>query len=220
MHCIRIASMNRRDAAATKVFEAMKMEAACVDGLAEKEAMHQNNYRALFETGALKPLMEFLPKREIVQGAMGKLVGVAHIPIEMMKGCRPTLHKDPTWRPYSQPANISKRALTEEQEQKLGERLRSDYIHCGTYCPGYLMDIMARREWEQHLKERKEAARNQREMQTGILKRDDEEYRETAEERVRKFKVSRTWRKRFLGSQRLSSRKPHARRRPSEMCRL
>jgi hypothetical protein len=48
----------------------------------------------------------------------------------------------------------------------------------------------------------------------GFLKRDDEECGETAEERVRKVKASRAWRKRFLGSQRLSLRKFHARRRP------
>jgi hypothetical protein len=51
-------------------------------------------------------------------------------------------------------------------------------------------------------------------MQIGILERDGEEYGDTAEERVRKFKAGRTWRKRFLGSQRLSLRKPHAERRP------
>jgi hypothetical protein len=175
MHCTGIAAVNPRDAAATKVFEAMKMEGAFVDWLAEKEAIHHNNYRALFEAGALEPLMEFLAKGEIVQGAMGKLAGVTHIPIEMMKNWRQTLRKDLTWRPYSQPANISKRELTEQQEQKLGERFRSDCINYGTYCPGYLVDIMARREWEQHLKECKEAARNQRKMQMGILERDDEE---------------------------------------------
>jgi hypothetical protein len=45
--------MNPRDAAATKVFEAMKMEGAFADWLAEKEVIHHNNYRALFEAGAL-----------------------------------------------------------------------------------------------------------------------------------------------------------------------
>jgi hypothetical protein len=80
----------------------------------------------------LEPLIEFLAKREVVQGVMGKLAGVTHIPIERMRDWWQTLRKDPGWRPHSQPANISKHALTEEQEQKLGERLRSDYTHCGT----------------------------------------------------------------------------------------
>jgi hypothetical protein len=114
MHRIGIAAMNRDDATATKFFQAMKMEAAFVDWVAEKEAMHHNNYRALFKAGVLELLMEFLTKRQIVQGAMRKLAGATHIPIETMRNWRQTLHKDPAWRPYSQPDDISKRAVTEK----------------------------------------------------------------------------------------------------------
>jgi hypothetical protein len=41
--------MKPPDAEATKVLEAMKMEATYVDWVAEKEAIHHNTYRALFE---------------------------------------------------------------------------------------------------------------------------------------------------------------------------
>jgi hypothetical protein len=41
--------MKPPDAEATTVREAMKMEAAFVDWVAEKEAIHRNSYRALFE---------------------------------------------------------------------------------------------------------------------------------------------------------------------------
>jgi hypothetical protein len=86
----------------------------------EKGAIHRNSDRGLFEAGALEPLMQFLTRREIVQGTMGKPVRRSHIPIETTRDCRKTLLKDPRWRPYSQPTKSSKRALTEEQEQKLG----------------------------------------------------------------------------------------------------
>jgi hypothetical protein len=72
MYRIRITAMNPLDAATTRVFEAMKIEAAFVDWLGGKEAIHHNNYRALFEAGALEPFVEFRAKREIVQGAMEK----------------------------------------------------------------------------------------------------------------------------------------------------
>jgi hypothetical protein len=72
----------------------------------------------LFEAGALEPLMQFLAWREIVQGTMRKLARRSHIPIETMRDWRKTLLRDPSWRPYPQPAKSSKRALTEEQ--KLG----------------------------------------------------------------------------------------------------
>jgi hypothetical protein len=51
--------MKSPDAETTKILEAMKMEAAYVDWVAEKEAIHDNNYRALFEASALEPLMQF-----------------------------------------------------------------------------------------------------------------------------------------------------------------
>jgi hypothetical protein len=60
-----------------------------------------------------------------------------------MRDWRKTMLQDPGWGPYSQPANSSKRALTEEQEQKLDERLRTEYVCAGEYWPGRLVDIMA-----------------------------------------------------------------------------
>jgi hypothetical protein len=182
--------------------------------VAEKEVIHHNNYRALFEAGALEPLMQFLAKRQIVQGTMGKLARRSHIPIETMRDWRKTLLKACSWRPYSQLANSSKRALTEEQEQKLGKRLRTDYIAGGRYCPGRLVDIMARREWEQQLKEGNERAKILSEMQSGMVRRNDDEYHDTPMATWRRFQASGTWRIRFLRSQRLSLRKPHAKRRP------
>jgi hypothetical protein len=209
---VGISQMKPPGVEATKVLEAMKMEAAYVDWVAEKEAIHHNNYRALFEAGALEPLTQFLAKREIVQGTMGKLACRSHIPIEAMRDWRKTLLKDPGPRPYSQPANSSKRALVKEQEQKLGERLRTEYVSGGRYCPGRLVDIMARREWERQLKEGDERVTSLREMQPGMSRREDEEYQDIPMGKWRRFRASRTWRIRFLRSQHLRLRTPHAKR--------
>jgi hypothetical protein len=53
-----------------EVFEAMQMETAFVDWLKVKEAMHHNNSRALFEAGALEPLMGFLTRGSICPWSM------------------------------------------------------------------------------------------------------------------------------------------------------
>jgi hypothetical protein len=119
-----------------------------------------------------------------------------------MRDWRTSLLKDPSWRPSSQPANRSKRALTEEQEHKLGERLGTEDFSEGKHCPGRFVDIMAGRELEQQLKEQKERAKNLCEMQPGMLKRDDAEYQDTPMAKWRRFLASRTWRIRFLHFQR------------------
>jgi hypothetical protein len=67
---VAISQMKPSDAEATKVLDSINMEAAYLDRVAEKEAIHRNSYQALFEAGALEPLMQFLAKREIVQGTM------------------------------------------------------------------------------------------------------------------------------------------------------
>jgi hypothetical protein len=83
------------------VFRAMKLEAVLIDGLAEVEAVHHNNYRALFEAGALYLLPEFLAKRDMAPKAIGDLAFRTHIPIKTMKNWQKTLLKDRDWRPYS-----------------------------------------------------------------------------------------------------------------------
>jgi hypothetical protein len=88
--------------------------------VAENGAIHRNSYRALFEAIALEPLIQFVARREIVQGTMGKLARRSHRPIDMMREWRKTLLNDPSLHPDSRPAKSSTRALTEEQEQKLG----------------------------------------------------------------------------------------------------
>jgi hypothetical protein len=62
----------------------------------------------------------------------------------------------------------------EQREQALGERLRRDYVNQRKDCPGKLVEIIVKREWERQMKERKEQARELVNIRTGILARDNE----------------------------------------------
>jgi hypothetical protein len=92
--------------------------------------------------------MEFLAKCNIAPKVIGNIAFRTHMPIEAMKDWQKTRLRDPDWRPYSQPANSSKPALTNEQEQALGERLQRNDINQGKYCPRKLVEVIAKREWK------------------------------------------------------------------------
>jgi hypothetical protein len=75
---------------AVNVLEAMKMESAFVDWLKEKEVLHHNNYRILFDEGALELLMQFLARRAICDrrdrcGGRGEIVFVDYMWGETMQ---------------------------------------------------------------------------------------------------------------------------------------
>jgi hypothetical protein len=86
---------------AVNVFEAMKMESAFIDWLKENEAVYHNNYRVLFDEGALEPLMQFLARTTLFPQSMTWPALLAQIPIEMLRSWRKGLLKDPSHRPYS-----------------------------------------------------------------------------------------------------------------------
>jgi hypothetical protein len=87
-----------------------------------KKAMYHNNCRVLFEEGAVEPLMQFLTRRPICLQSITWLKSLTHIPIETLRSWRKGLLKDPSHRPYSQPANLSKCALTKTEEQAVADR--------------------------------------------------------------------------------------------------
>jgi hypothetical protein len=93
------------------------MESAFSDCLKEKEARHHNNYHILFEEGAQELLMQFLPRRAIYPQSIAWLTLLSDVPIETPGSWRKELLKDLSHCPYSQPANISKRVLTETEEK-------------------------------------------------------------------------------------------------------
>jgi hypothetical protein len=109
---------------AVEVFEAMKMYSAFVDWLKEKAGVHYNNDRVLFKAGSLELLMKFLTRRSIYPRLMTWLAALSRLPIETLRFQREDLLRDPSHCPYSQSAIVSTRALTEEQEQAMSDRLR------------------------------------------------------------------------------------------------
>jgi hypothetical protein len=123
------------------VFRAIKMEAAFVDWLDEKEAVRHNNYQALIEVGALNSLMEFLAKRDMAPKEIGDLVSRIHMPIETMRYWRKILLQDRDWHPYSEPIARSERWQTDRNRHWV-----RDYVNQGKYCPGKLVEIVAKRE--------------------------------------------------------------------------
>jgi hypothetical protein len=80
-----ITKMTAWDAQLETCFRAMKAEEAFADWLAERENVHHNNYRELFEAGALDLPMEFLAKCDIAPKTIGDLASRTHIPIETMR---------------------------------------------------------------------------------------------------------------------------------------
>jgi hypothetical protein len=91
------------------------------------EARHRANYRDVVETGAIKPLMVFLVEVNIPRNSLQGLQEAISIPLETLRDWRQDLRKNPEYRLYSRPANISKRAFTQEEKQALDHQLWSDY---------------------------------------------------------------------------------------------
>jgi hypothetical protein len=104
---------------------------------------HRKNYRALFESGEMEPLMLHLAQTHIERGFIDQTHRALDIPPETLRFWRKQLRGDPTFRPYSEPANISKRALSFEQEQQVHDRITTDYIDPGRYCPSRVLMIEA-----------------------------------------------------------------------------
>jgi hypothetical protein len=67
----------------------------------------------------MKPLGEFLAQTEVPAGSLQELSRGTAISIDTLKSWRKNLRGDPRIVPYSQPANVRKRALTKEQEDRI-----------------------------------------------------------------------------------------------------
>jgi hypothetical protein len=69
------------------------------------------------------------------------------IPWGTLRSWRRDILEDPTYRPYSRPANVDKRALTGPQERRVYDQLQEDYIKQGRYCPPRVLQFLAVREY-------------------------------------------------------------------------
>jgi hypothetical protein len=109
----------------------------------EQAANHRANYRALFDSGDMQPIVDFLSQETVPTICLAELHQSTGIPLNTLKHWRRDLRSHPPRPPYSQPANISKRGLTQEQEEALVRRLRSEFIEEKKYCPPRLVQAMA-----------------------------------------------------------------------------
>lgn len=199
-----------------RVLERMSERADYAAWKAQRAVKHRTNYRALFESGAMQPIIESLSQETIPDGFLQQLHEETTIPIDTLKGWRRDLRSDPPHVPYSQPANISKRGLTPEQEEKLSERIQSDYILEGNFLPLTLVQTLALRiHRESQASPRDADPRDLNEIVKENIQRNSEEFLPPGEKGTRPFKASRRWRIKFMKRHHLSKRKPHAKRRPS-----
>jgi Mlc titration factor MtfA (ptsG expression regulator) len=96
---------------------------------------HRNNHRFLFESGAMKPLVEFLAQIEVPLGSLQDLNRGTGNPIDTLKSWCKNLRRDLQTVPYPESANVRKRALTKEQEDRIVQRIQSDFINQKKFCP-------------------------------------------------------------------------------------
>jgi hypothetical protein len=192
----------------------------------------------------MEPLMLLLADKDLDYGVIPLTSQALNIPIDTLRSWRRDLLKNPQFRPYSQPANISKRALDFEEEQRVRDELRNGYLIPGLYCPSRVLQNLAVRapniatdndeeydsdDEEVELNQAEEpmfaeppteervvrAVRDHLEFQDHDPSHDLEYVDEDARVRPRrKFVAGRHWRRNFMRRWRLSLRKPHAKRRP------
>lgn len=197
---------------------------------------HRQNYRRLFQSGEMEPVMIQLADVSMDYGIIPKLSQVLYIPQATLQCWRRTLLQNPTFRPYSQPANISKRALTPDQEHRVSEELRSGYLIPGIYCPARVLQTLALQTVDNLAAENNDDDYDdgsddddydvqlpfepQDEEYVARAVRDDLEFEEDPAESDeygaprRKFVAGQHWRRNFMRRWRLALRKPHPKRRP------
>ena len=200
-----VAALCRECASQPKIIEHVRL----------KSLKHRDNFREIFESGEMEAMMQLLAMPNLPRNALQGLSHTTAIPLGTLRSWRRQLRTDPRYRPYAAPANIKKRALTPEQEEKLWTMIRTQFIEVGKYCPAKRIEELA-------FQIRSEEA----EIPTGMAENDDQdgseapipenedEYISTGSEKGRLFRGSRHWRRNFMKRWELSLRKPHAQRRP------
>jgi hypothetical protein len=108
---------------------------------------HHYNYRGLFASGEMEPLMDKLSDPDLEGGFIQEAHDRLGFPTGPFRFWRNELMDDSTYRPYGTPANLSQRALTQAQEQRVYDKIKIDYIDRGCYCPSRVLQYLAVREF-------------------------------------------------------------------------
>jgi hypothetical protein len=206
----------------------------------EKLIIHRENYRRLFESGEMEPLMVQLAVPDLDRCFIFQAHEVLHIPVETLRTWRKSLKKDPDFRPYSKPANYTKRALTDDQERRVFGEIQSGYLIPGLYCPTAVLQTLAveapniatdgedYQDYDDY-DDYDDEPEDPEERQSGrepILDepldeeevvravRRDLEFEDGGPSFPKRFVAGRHWRRNYMKRWRLSLRKPHPKRRP------
>jgi hypothetical protein len=200
-----------------------------------KGIIHRENYRRLFESGEMEPLMEQLADRDLDRGFIDQANELLHIPIGTLRDWRKSLLKNPKFRPYSKPANYSKRALTAKEESRVYAEIESGYLIPGIYCPTVVLQNLAvlapniltdSPDYDDYsdYDDEPEEGQNGRdpildeplgEEEVVHAVRRDLEFADDDESPRRRFVAGQHWRRNYMKRWRLSLRKPHPKRRPN-----
>jgi hypothetical protein len=160
----------------------------------------------------MKRMIGFLSQFKLPVGALQARYEDTGIPFITLKTWRAGLQRRASVRPYSAPATISKRELNPVQEEALMQQIQSEFLDPKKLCPPQLVQTMAVQIHSEQLG--KDDDRGTTDEDGLLIPRDDEEFLLPGEKRRGLFKASRHSRDRFLDRHSLSTRKPHAKRRP------
>jgi hypothetical protein len=116
--------------------------------LHKNQKMHRQNYRALFNSGEMEPLMVKMAEERLEPGFLKRVNERLDIRMPTLRFWRRMLKENPFYRPYRTAANLSKRALTNAQEQRVYNELQTKYVQVGRYCPSRVLQCLAVREYQ------------------------------------------------------------------------
>jgi hypothetical protein len=94
----------------------------------------------------MEPLMDKLSDPDLERGFIKQAHDRLGFPTGTLRFWRSELLDDPFYRPYRTLANLSQRALTHAQEQRVYDKIKVDYIDRGRYCPSRVLQYLAVRD--------------------------------------------------------------------------
>jgi hypothetical protein len=111
--------------------------------LRSNQIMHRRNYRSLFGSGEMEPVMTKLSEEDLEPGFITRAHGRLDPRIGTLRHWRRALLDNAFYRPYCTRANDSKRALTKAQEQRVRDKMQTGYIKKKRYCPPLVLQYLA-----------------------------------------------------------------------------
>jgi hypothetical protein len=105
-------------------------------------AVHRD-YRPVLESGSKEQLMRFLAMRDVPHGSIAWVSESTDIPVNTIRCWRRELLQNSNWRPSVCTRLPEGGALTAQQELDLAERLPTENVSAGQYCPLAIVNYLA-----------------------------------------------------------------------------